>query len=182
MRRRQQFVFAAAVLLSSTLAVRTITSEPSLLQLLWRFVERRASLDNVQLLYWCRVIGNFLLKQPEENRINMALCSLGLGHMLRSLLLHLRCDAVCTLFQHLLGIGEGEAYEEPARPTAEGKGVIALHLAICGEDSMLTELVGLLFSPDAGANAAVLLTAVCQVHCPVRHNRCARAAYHCSRI
>ena len=110
LRRRQQFVFAAAVLLSSSLATGMILKEPPLLHLLWRYVERDAPLDNVQLLYWCRVVGLLILNKPPPHPemaspvgggegIRVAVRSLGLPHLLRTLLVHLRSDAICALLR-----------------------------------------------------------------------------------
>ena len=111
LRRRQQFVFAAAVLLSSSLATGMILKEPPLLHLLWRYVERDAPLDNVQLLYWCRVVGLLILNKPPPHPemvspvgggegIRVAVRSLGLPHLLRTLLVHLRSDAICALLRY----------------------------------------------------------------------------------
>ena len=109
LRRRQQFVFAAAVLLSSSLATGMILKEPPLLHLLWQYVERDAPLDNVQLLYWCRVVGLLILNKPPPHPetvsgggegIRVAVRSLGLPHLLRTLLVHLRSDAICALLRY----------------------------------------------------------------------------------
>ena len=63
-RRRQQFVFAASVLLTSSTALRTLHAHPSLIERLWALVERPAPLDPVQLQYWCRAAGSLLLGPP----------------------------------------------------------------------------------------------------------------------
>ena len=57
-RRRQQFVFASSVLLTSNVAVETIAAHPPLVRLIWGFVERPPPLDTVQLQYWCRCAGS----------------------------------------------------------------------------------------------------------------------------
>ena len=59
--RRQQFVFASAVLLTTEVAMRTIRANPPLLRQLWQFVESPTLLDPVQLQYWCRCAGGLLL-------------------------------------------------------------------------------------------------------------------------
>ena len=51
-RRRQQFVFAASVLLTSKTTVQTMLAHPTLLTQLWDFIKQPVRLHPVQLQYW----------------------------------------------------------------------------------------------------------------------------------
>ena len=51
-RRRQQFVFAASVLLTSKTTVHTMLAHPALLTQLWDFIKQPSRLHPVQLQYW----------------------------------------------------------------------------------------------------------------------------------
>ena len=52
-RRQQQFVFAASVLLTSSITVQTMRSHPQLIERLWAFLDSPDPLHPVQLQYWC---------------------------------------------------------------------------------------------------------------------------------
>ena len=106
-RRRQQFVFASSVLLTSNVAVETIAAHPPLVRLLWGFVERPPPLDTVQLQYWCRCAGSLLLAEPPAGGAAMAAGAAGGvlaadAALLRALLQHLHSDAVALLVKCLL--------------------------------------------------------------------------------
>ena len=103
--RRQQFVFASAVLLTTDVAMRTIRANPPLLRQLWQYVESPTLLDPVQLQYWCRCAGGLLLSggdgaTPSGSEPPVA----GLGTLLRHLLRHLHSDAVAVLLKCLLSV------------------------------------------------------------------------------
>ena len=104
--RRQQFVFASAVLLTTDVAMRTIRANPPLLRQLWQYVESPTLLDPVQLQYWCRCAGGLLLSGGDGatpsggSEPPVA----GLGTLLRHLLRHLHSDAVAVLLKCLLSV------------------------------------------------------------------------------
>jgi hypothetical protein len=104
--RRQQFVFASAVLLTTDVAMRTIRANPPLLRQLWQYVESPTFLDPVQLQYWCRCAGGLLLSGGDGATLSggdeppVA----GLGTLLRHLLRHLHSDAVAVLLKCLLSV------------------------------------------------------------------------------
>ena len=102
--RRQQFVFASAVLLTTEVAMRTIRANPPLLRQLWQFVESPTLLDPVQLQYWCRCAGGLLLSGDGATPSGSEPPVAGVGTLLRHLLRHLHSDAVAVLLKCLLSV------------------------------------------------------------------------------
>ena len=90
-RRRLQFVFAAAVLLSSATTSATVLKSPALLAQFWDYVAQPAPLHPVQLQYWVRCAGALLLMQPLEQ----VRAAVDVPTVLHGLVRHASCDAVC---------------------------------------------------------------------------------------
>ena len=102
--RRQQFVFASSVLLTTSVATSTIRTHPSLLRQLWSYVESPGPLDTVRLQYFCRCAGALLLGGDADGPTPPAA---GMGELLRHLLRHLHSDAVAVLLKCLLNLHPG---------------------------------------------------------------------------
>ena len=146
--RRQQFVFASSVLLTTGTSVHTIRAHPVLLRQLWQFVEGPRALNPVQLQYWCRCAGSLLLCDVSHEGPVPSMA--GIGVLLRNLLQHLYSDAVALLIKCLLNL----------HPVAGRESPVQLIDALA--EVLPTATERLLLSPECAHNAYDLLKAICE--------------------
>ncbi|KOO29408.1 hypothetical protein Ctob_003535 [Chrysochromulina tobinii] len=166
-RRRQQFVFAASVLLTSSTALRTLHAHPSLIERLWALVERPAPLDPVQLQYWCRAAGSLLLGPPPTaaeggSSTGAAVETSTLARLLPRMLPHAYSEAVCVLIKCVLGLPcDAKGLACAAISAAAPSAVLPMHAALLpnmGEHALLPQCVARLLAADESTdNCAELL-------------------------
>ena len=166
-RRRQQFVFAASVLLTSSTALRTLHAHPSLIERLWALVERPAPLDPVQLQYWCRAAGSLLLGPPPPAAeggpsTGAAVETSTLARLLPRMLPHAYSEAVCVLIKCVLGLPcDAKGLACAAISAAAPSAVLPMHAALLpnmGEHALLPQCVARLLAADESTdNCAELL-------------------------
>ena len=160
-RRQQQFVFAAAVLLTSSTSMTTLRAHPHLVDRLWAFAERKAPLDAVQLQYFCRVAGCMLLAQPGEAE-PPPMDAAALAPLLPRLLMHAYSEAVCLLIKCVLGLPASSGIPNAEPPLT--KPVLPLRTVLAGEHSIVPHCVARLLRADESCeNVAELLCTICGV-------------------